>query len=168
MKTFIIGILIGVIIGIGALWYFTAGKSTPQAQQAEERAASKAEEAEDSATDALGQASEAFQAKLEAWELRPEDIEKELKEQGKVVRRKARGAGESLMDTAAEAKITASIKTKLATDSELSVFDISVSTTDGQVTLSGTVDSPELVGKATALALETEGVQEVVSTLQVE
>lgn len=168
MKTFVIGILLGVIIGVGAVWYFTAGKATPEAQQAEERAASKAEQAQESASDALEQASQAFQAKLEAWELQPEDIEKDLKEQGKVIRRKAREAGENLMDTATEAKITASIKTKLAADAELSVFDISVSTDDGQVTLSGTVDSPELVGRATALALETEGVQEVVSTLQIE
>jgi osmotically-inducible protein OsmY len=56
---------------------------------------------------------------------------------------------------------------KLAADPDLSVFSISVATTAGRVTLSGTVASPELIGKATALALETDGVREVVSTLQV-
>lgn len=167
MKTFIIGILIGIIIGIGALWYFTVNNSTPEAQQAEERAASKAEQAQDSAGNALEQASQAFQAKLEAWELRPEDIRKDLEEQGKVVRRKAREAGETLTDAATDTKITTVVKAKLAADSELSAFDVSVSTTDGQVTLSGTVESPELVGKAVGMAMETNDVNEVVSLLKV-
>ncbi|MFP4083932.1 MAG: BON domain-containing protein [Desulfonatronovibrio sp.] len=167
MKTFIIGILVGVIIGIGALWYFTTGKSTSEVQQAEERAASKSEQAQDSAGDALEQASQAFQAKLEAWELRPEDIKKDMEEHGQVVRRKARETGETVSDAASDAKITTTIKAKLAGDSELSAFDVSVSTTDGQVTLSGTVESPELVGKAVGLALETNDVREVVSELKV-
>ncbi|MFO7913666.1 MAG: BON domain-containing protein [Desulfotignum sp.] len=36
------------------------------------------------------------------------------------------------------------------------------------MTLSGTVPSPEMLGKAMAMALETENVREVVSTLVVE
>ncbi|MGQ9695827.1 MAG: BON domain-containing protein [Thermodesulfobacteriota bacterium] len=55
----------------------------------------------------------------------------------------------------------------LAADPDLSALSISVSTAAGRVTLSGTVGSPELIGKAVALALETEGVREVVSTLKV-
>jgi osmotically-inducible protein OsmY len=168
MKTFIIGILVGIIIGAGSLWYFSVGRTTPEVQQAEERAAGKAEEAKDSAMDAMEQTRQAVQAKLEAWELRPEDIRKELSEQGEIVRRKARDVGETLTDTATDARITTKIKTRLATDPDLSVFSVSVSTTDGKVTLSGKVKSPELVGKAVALALETDGVREVVSTLQVE
>ena len=44
---------------------------------------------------------------------------------------------------------------------------ISVSTTDGRVTLSGNVANARLIGKAMALALETDGVREVSSTLKV-
>ncbi len=168
MKTFIIGILIGIIIGAGSLWYFSTGRTTPEVQQAEERAAGKAEEAKDSAMDAMEKTRQAFQAKLEAWELRPEDIRKDLEEQGEVVRRKAREVGETVSNAASDTRITATIKTRLATDPDLSALSVSVSTTDGKVTLSGKVKSPELVGKAVALALETEGVREVVSTLQVE
>ena len=168
MKTFIIGILVGVIIGVGALWYITDGRDTPEVRQAEERAAGKAEEAKDSAMDAMEKTRQAFQAKLEAWELRPEDIKKDLEEHGEVIRRKAREVEETVSDAASDTRITTKIKTRLATDPDLSVFSVSVSTTDGKVTLSGKVKSPELVGKAVALALETDGVREVVSTLQVE
>ena len=52
-------------------------------------------------------------------------------------------------------------------DSQLSALDISVNTTSGIVTLSGSVENPELIGKAMLLAMETDDVKEVVSTLQV-
>ena len=52
-------------------------------------------------------------------------------------------------------------------DKDLSALSISVNTTSGIVTLSGTVSSPEHISKAMLLAMETEGVREVVSTLQV-
>jgi osmotically-inducible protein OsmY len=42
-----------------------------------------------------------------------------------------------------------------------------VNTTRGVVTLSGTVSSEAKIGKAMLLALQTEGVQEVISTLQI-
>jgi osmotically-inducible protein OsmY len=43
-----------------------------------------------------------------------------------------------------------------------------VSTTDGVVTLSGKVDSAQLVSRAMLLALETGGVRQVISTLQID
>jgi len=52
-------------------------------------------------------------------------------------------------------------------DRELSALSISVNTTEGVVTLSGTVSSSENVSKAMLLAMETDGVREVISTLQV-
>jgi osmotically-inducible protein OsmY len=168
MKTFIIGMLLGIIVGVGAIWYFTVGRTTPEVQQVEERAAIKLEDAKDSAQEAVEKTRQALQAKMEAWELRPEDIQEELAEQGEVVRRKSRDIGDSLTDAATDAKITATIKAKLAADSELSVFDVSVSTTEGKVTLSGKVKSPEMIGKAVALALETGDVREVVSVLKIE
>jgi hyperosmotically inducible periplasmic protein len=168
MKTFIIGTLIGIIVGVGAVWYFTVGRSTPEVQQVEERAAIKLEDVKDSAQEALEKTRQAVQAKMEAWELRPEDIREELAEQGEVVRRKSRDMGDALTDASTDAKITATIKAKLAADPELSAFDVSVSTTEGKVTLSGTVKSPEMIGKAVALALETSDVREVVSVLEVE
>jgi hyperosmotically inducible protein len=68
---------------------------------------------------------------------------------------------------AANARITAAIKTKLVADSGLAAFKIDVDTTDGVVTLSGTVTSPEDIARAMKLAMEVEGVHRVVSTLLV-
>ena len=59
------------------------------------------------------------------------------------------------------------IKAKLALDKELSALGISVTTTDGRVTLSGNVPSTKHISKAMMLALETDGVREVSSTLKV-
>lgn len=59
------------------------------------------------------------------------------------------------------------IKARLAADSELSAWNISVDTTGGVVTPAGTVATPGLIGRAVLLALESDGVNEVISTLQV-
>ena len=48
-----------------------------------------------------------------------------------------------------------------------SAVAISVSTTDGVVTLSGSASSPENIRRAMTLAYETDGVNQVVSTLLV-
>jgi len=69
--------------------------------------------------------------------------------------------------TPADARTTAAIKAKLVANRDLSALSISVNTTAGVVTLSGTVNSPEDIGKAMLVAMETEGVTQVVSTLQV-
>ena len=95
------------------------------------------------------------------------DIQEELTKTGKVVRRQMRDLGAAVADASADAAVTAKIKAKYALDGELSTWGISVSTTDGHVTLSGNVSSPKLIGKAIMLALETDGVREVSSTLQV-
>ena len=151
MKTFIIGTLLGIIIGAGAVWYLQereAGKLTTRQE-------------------AMADAKRFVDAKLEALDLQTEKIQAELAETGRVVRRKARVLGERVADTAADTRTTAAIKAKLAADPDLSALAISVSTTDGVVTLSGKVSSPRMVGRAMLIALETERVREVISTLQV-
>ena len=74
--------------------------------------------------------------------------------------------GEAVKDVAVDARITATIKARLLKEPQLSAWDISVSTTDGRVTLAGSVSSHDLIGRAILLAYETDGVREVVSTLQ--
>ena len=167
MKT-VIAVLIGAIIGAGVVWFFIADDPMTTLQEAEERAAQEMREAEDSLRVAAEQARNAWDARLEALQLRAEDIREELAEQGQVIRRTARDFGEVTVDAAMDTRTTGIITARLAADEELSVFDIAVSTTGGRVTLSGTVASEELIGRATALALQTDGVREVVSNLQVE
>jgi osmotically-inducible protein OsmY len=80
------------------------------------------------------------------------------------VRARARAAGETINDL----RIVATIKAKYVLDRDLSATDIRVRSKSGQVTLDGTVSDPAFVGKATALALDTEGVSNVTAQLTVQ
>jgi hyperosmotically inducible protein len=162
MRGFFLGLLLGLAIAVG-FWYFVAGRGRPTLRQAQRQAQTAVEKTHKAASEAADE----LKAKLEALDLTPEKIQKELAETGKVIRRKASGFGQSLADKASDARITADIKAKYANDPDLSIWDISVSTADGRVTLAGTVSSPRLIGKAVLLALETNGARSVISTLQV-
>jgi osmotically-inducible protein OsmY len=167
MRT-LIAVLIGVILGGGVVLFLGTDDPVTTVQEAEERSTEEMREAGDALRDAGEQVREAWDVRLEALQLRAEDIREELAEDSQVIRRKARDFGEATVDVAVDTRITGVINAKLAADQELSVFDVAVSTRGRRVTLSGTVASPELVGKATALALQTDGVHEVISNLQVE
>ena len=163
MKNMFIAFLLGVILGATGYLYVLQ----QPVQQAGQQAQQKAAEAAKAASDAAAQATQALAAKLEALQLGAADIREELKQTGEVVRRKAREIGLAATDTATDTRITTEVKRKLLADAELSALDVSVNTTGGRVTLSGKVSSADQVGKAMLLALETDGVREVVSTLQV-
>ncbi len=84
-----------------------------------------------------------------------------------MIREKAREAGNAISDATANARITAAIKAKLFAEPGVSALSINVDTNDGLVTLSGTVSSHEQIAKAIKIAMETDGVTKVISTLQV-
>ncbi len=71
--------------------------------------------------------------------------------------------GDYLDDTA----ITAKIKAEILGDPLLKVLQIHVTTTDGVVRLSGEVDSPQSIERATALAARVNQVKSVTSELVV-
>ena len=156
MKTFFTGFVLGVILTVFTGWYFFFARKTQPVRHAQDVTAS-----------ALQSAADTVQAKLVAWHLTSADIQEELTKTGKVVRRQMRDFGAAMADASADAAITGKIKAKFALDKDLSAWSISVNTTGGHVTLSGTVSSHKLIGKAVMLALETDGVREVSSTLQV-
>lgn len=155
MKTFLV-LVLGIALGGAAVWFYATYRHDPRWQSAEKKVG-----------DAATSAREAAQDKIRALHLRPEDLKDELARTGQIVRREASAAGRAIADATADARITAAIKAKLVASRDLSALNISVNTTAGVVTLSGTVSSPEHVGKAILLAMETEGVRETVSTLQV-
>jgi len=152
----LITLLVGFVIGAAAVWFYhtSQGKSTVRA------AGEQIEHGAKSARDAV-------QEKLRVLDLRPEDIKDDLARGGQIIRRKAREAGHAIADATADARVTAAIKGKLLANRDLSALSISVNTTEGVVTLAGTVASPEHISKAMLLGYETDGVREVVSTLQV-
>jgi len=152
----IVSLVVGIAIGAAAYWFYT----TSQGKSALRATGDQIESTTKSARDAV-------QEKLRVLDLRPEQIKEDLARTGQVVRRKAKEAGQAIADATADARITAAIKAKLLANRELSVLSISVNTTNGIVTLSGTVPTAEHISKAMLLAMETDGVKEVVSTLQV-
>ncbi|HUJ85768.1 MAG TPA: BON domain-containing protein [Burkholderiales bacterium] len=145
MKNLFIAFLLGIILGAAGYWYVMQQPVQQPVQQARQ----------------------ALAAKLEALQLTADEVREELKQKGEVARRTAREVGQAASDAATDARITAEVKRKLLADPELSALDVSVNTTNGRVTLSGTVASADQIGKAMLLALETDGVRDVVSTLQV-
>jgi len=155
VKTFLT-LIVGVFIGIAAFWFFSRNTTKPGWRSARDQIESSAKSARDT-----------LQEKLRSLKLRAGDITNELARTGRVIREKAQQAGQAISNATADARVTAAIKAKLLRDPDLSAWDISVNTTGGVVTLSGTASSPENIGKAMLLALETDGVKQVISTLQV-
>ena len=146
MRT-LLAFILGLVIGFFAHSYFTQRNSG------------------DAIAQARADASQAGQKIKDAFDA--DAIKEELSRSGQVIREKARQAGHALNDAAANARITTEIKAKLLKDSALSALAIDVDTTDGVVTLSGAVSSHEHIARAMKLALNTEGVHKVVSSLQV-
>ena len=145
MKDFLIGLLVGAFLTAGTGWYFVVGRSNPR----------------------VAHAWDVVDARLTAWHLRGDDVREELGHTGRVLRRQASDFGAVMASASSDTAITAKIKAKNAVERALSLFGISVNTTDGRVTLAGNVTSHQQIGKAMLIALETDGVREVNSTLQV-
>lgn len=152
----LLALILGLAIGAGVVWYTQSGKHNAQGQSAADQLQNAAKSAGD-----------AIQEKLKVLDLRPQDVKDELARTGQVVRRKTKEAGQAIADATADTRITAAIKGKLLANRDLSALSISVNTTGGIVTLSGNVPSTNAISKAMLLAMETDGVKEVISTLQV-
>lgn len=155
MKIFL-ALVLGMVIGAAALWFYNTNRGKSAVRATGERIGNAAISARD-----------VIQAKLRVLDLRPSDIKDDLAHSGQVIRRKARETGKVIADATADARITASIKARLVASPDFSGFGISVNTTGGVVTLSGSVASTEDIGKAILVAMEADGVREVISTLQV-
>jgi hypothetical protein len=154
MRNIIFLLFLVVAILVGAIWFYS--NRNPHAEHARQDLTSAASETKQFVTEKLGVSN-----------LTAQDIRDEMSRVGKVVREKAQQAGSVISDKTADARITAAIKAKYVRDPNLSAMDISVSTTDGEVTLSGTASSPENIKHAIQLAMDTDGVRKVVSTVQV-
>ena len=152
----LLALILGVALGAAVVWYLVQGQHN-----------SRVKSVSDQVENAAKSAGDAIQEKMKDLKLGPQDVKDELARTGQVVRRKAQEAGQAIADATADARITAAIKAKLLTNRDLSGLSISVNTTDGVVTLSGAVPSIDAISKAMLVALETDGVKQVISALQV-
>jgi osmotically-inducible protein OsmY len=162
MKTALIFLLLGGILGAVALNLYNQRENTTGSQSADQSQPadpSLADKARDTASDVKDEINE----KLTEWHLTPDDIKDDLAKTGQVVRTKAQAVGGEITD----ARIVTVIKAKYVMDHDLSAIDISVDSQNGAVALGGTVASPELIGKAVVLALDTDGVRGVTSKISV-
>jgi osmotically-inducible protein OsmY len=151
MKKIFISFLVGALVGVAGHWYYTQPESKRTVADAQESVRSNAVN--------IGRSiKETFDT---------DTIKDELTRTGRVIREKAGSTRDALASAADNARITASIKAKLLKESSLASLTIHVDTTDGVVTLFGTVPNAEAIARAMELALETDGVQRVISTLQV-
>jgi hypothetical protein len=115
-----------------------------------------------------GTVKEDWDRKRVEWRLTDSDIRTDLDKTGVLIREKTGVAGEKLGAAMDNARVVTVINSKLVADPDLSALKIDVDADHGVVTLKGTVKSLELVARATALALETQGVTQVISMLSVE
>ncbi|MGA2245968.1 MAG: BON domain-containing protein [Verrucomicrobiota bacterium] len=165
MRGFFNGLLLGIILGAVGYWFIR--KEAAEHPEAQARYEQSAAQLRTNAVDAAHNLSDATRAKLDTLDLRSDQIKEELAKGGQIFRRKAQDIGDQAADAASDARAVAEIKAKYAADSTLSAWDISVACSQGHVKLSGTVSSPEDIGRAVAIALEADGVRDATSTLTV-
>jgi len=113
----------------------------------------------------LGAAAE--QARRALSDVEVEAIGKELRETGRVVRRRSSRAARTLAEATEDMRTTAAIEAQYVMDPRLSALTIEVDTHSGVVTLAGRVDTAADVAHAIELAMRHRNVREVISTLQV-
>jgi hyperosmotically inducible periplasmic protein len=93
-----------------------------------------------------------------------EEVGDKTEDVGQAVKETAEDAGEKVED----GSITAAIKMKFANDEVVSASNIDVDTSNGVVTLNGTVDSQTEANRAVELAQAVSGVKNVRSNLIIE
>ena len=172
MKS-LMSLLVGAILGGAAVWLWLvpvpastiAGGDPPSARPSETPSAleRRANEARDSIREGAEDLADEIRDRLDAWDLEPEDVREDLERTGSVVRRRAREVAGDVSDRWIETRIEG----RLAVDPDLSARRIEVHADAGRVTLEGTAASPELIGRAVALALDTDGVDAVESRLEI-
>ena len=158
--------LLGIAAGAAGYHYYHKPACLAQSPGVEKTSGSLAPDNRtfaEKARDGALAAKEGISQKLVEWHLTPAEIDAELEKTGRVVRTKTAAAGQSLSN----ARIAAVIKGKYALEDDLSARAINVDADAGKVTLRGTAKSPELIARAIALALDTDGVTSVDSQLTV-
>jgi osmotically-inducible protein OsmY len=107
--------------------------------------------------------------RITEWRLSPTEIQADLDRGVAIVRTKESAAGAPTGSTE-DAVLVTLVKGKLQADGQVAAAasKIEVDAKSGEVTLKGSASSADLIGRAIALALNTEGVMKVNSELKLE
>ncbi len=134
------------------------------------RAADDLRNAGNSAASAIGSAANNMSttARMAEWKLNPSDIQADLDNNKEIVRTKNPEAG-APTGTTDKSVVESMVKSRLQADSDIAALKLRVSADKhGEVTLKGKAHSADEVGRAIALALDTEGVTKVTSKLKID
>jgi hyperosmotically inducible protein len=104
--------------------------------------------------------------RITEWRLSPSEIQADLDRGVAIVRTKETVVGAPTGTTDDEV-IKTMVKGKLQADNETAKAMIDVDSKNGEVSLKGSADSASEVGRAIALALDTQGVTKVSSDIKV-
>jgi hypothetical protein len=105
--------------------------------------------------------------RISQWKLSADDLKSELEKGGEVVRMKTPGPGDPT-GKLEDPDLTTLIHNRFMADSQTVKQTLHVDVNNGDVKLRGKVSSPEVLGRAIAIALDTSGVAKVTSELKVE
>ncbi len=94
-------------------------------------------------------------------------LEGEARTEGTAIGRKLAEVGSEASELFSDAALTTKIKSKMGLDDHVEARNIHVSTSNGVVTLTGTVATASERARAAALARDTRGVKSVVDRIQV-
>ncbi len=152
VKRVLLSFLLGLAAGWGAYWYVDHHKF--QAWRTKQKVMHQVEAAAHSLEERFS-------------EITTQAVKEQLAKTGVYIVEKAKEAGAVVANATTDARITATIKTKLFGEPGMPAMRINVDTSDGVVTLSGTANSLAQVTTAIQLAAATGGVRRVISTIQV-
>ncbi|PTX95486.1 BON domain-containing protein [Opitutus sp. ER46] len=154
--------------------YTATGNSTHavtgNATASTHNAADDMRSAANSASGAIGDAVSgiATTARIAEWNLKPSDIAADLAADREIIRTKDAGAGAPTGKADADV-LENLVKGRLNADSAIAPLKLDVDANKtGEVKLSGKAKTPEDVGRAIALALDTEGVTKVTSKIKLD
>ncbi len=144
--------------------------STTAASNSTNQMSNDLRNAGNSAANALGSAATnvATTARIAEWKLTASDIQADLDNNRTIVRTKENSAGAPTGST--DKKVVKSmVEARLQADSDIAPLKLDVDANkEGEVKLSGKAHSAEEVGRAIALALDTEGVTKVTSKVKLD
>jgi osmotically-inducible protein OsmY len=144
----------------------TANATTTNANNA----ANDLRTAGNSAANAIGNAASSIgtTARITEWHLTANDLQADLDQNHEIIRTKDSAAGAPTA-TSDKSVVESMVKSRLEADSAIAALKLSVSADkNGDVTLKGKAPSADEVGRAIALALDTEGVNKVTSKIKLD
>jgi osmotically-inducible protein OsmY len=123
-----------------------------------------------SAANAIGNAANNIgaSARMAEWHLNASDLQADLDNNKEIIRTKENTSG-AATGSSDKSVIESMVKGRLEADSDIAALKLHVSADrEGEVTLKGKAHSAEEVGRAIALALDTEGVTKVTSKIKLD